>query len=177
MRDDLHQARWRRSGVRYRAGRGQHRNVEAQCDVLFAGVVHAPYVIGLRFVCDQFRMFLYDQHEASLALRARENTNTLYGKCELIITLRVDCMYNYQRGAFTATYNARKRMHVQTKITHVNVYESAVSKIDFENFGLGRRVLRHRHDTSALFVFAVAFHVQHSVESLFRNMDFHLYPV
>jgi len=68
MRDDLHQTRRRRSSVRYRTSRGQHGHVKAERDVLFSGVVHASYMIGLGFVSHQFWMFLYDQYKTSLTL-------------------------------------------------------------------------------------------------------------
>lgn len=57
------------------------------------------------------------------------------------------------------------------------MYESAVAKVHFEYFGSGRRILRHGHDPSALFVFAMALHVQNPVESALGNVDFHLYTV
>lgn len=57
------------------------------------------------------------------------------------------------------------------------MYKSTVSKVDFEYFRSGRRVLRHRYYSSTLFVLTVALHIKHSVKSFFCNMDFHLYSV
>lgn len=152
--DDLHQTRRRRSGVRYRASRGQHGHVKAQRDVLLSRIVNAPYVIGLSFVRDQFRMFLYDQHETGFALCARAE------KEKIIIIITIIFLTS-------SVLNSIRRILLCFH-THVDVYESAVTEVHFEYFGLGRRVLRHRHDPPTTFVFAMAFHVQHSVESFFR---------
>lgn len=62
--DDAHLADWRWSGIGNGSGRGQHRDIEAQCDILLASLVDTLDVVGLSLVGHQLRMFLDDQHEA-----------------------------------------------------------------------------------------------------------------
>lgn len=64
----LHYARWRRTGVGYGAGGGQHGHVEAEGYVLFAGLVDAFYVICLGFVGYEGWVFLDHEDEACLSL-------------------------------------------------------------------------------------------------------------
>lgn len=68
--DDLHQANRRRAGVCDGPGSCQHRDVEAESDVLLSGLVYTFNVIGLGLVRHQFWMFLYHQYKAGLALES-----------------------------------------------------------------------------------------------------------
>jgi hypothetical protein len=66
---DLHQTSGWRASVCDGSCCGQHRHVEAQCYVLFAGLVDALDVISLGFVRHQFGMLLDYQYEAGLSLQ------------------------------------------------------------------------------------------------------------
>ena len=59
----------RRASVGDGARGGEGRNVEAEVDVLLAGVVHAFDAVGLGLVRHQFRMFLNDKHEFGFSLK------------------------------------------------------------------------------------------------------------
>jgi hypothetical protein len=65
---DLHQTSGWRASVCDGSCCGQHRHVEAQCYVLFAGLVDALDVISLGFVRHQFGMLLDYQYEAGLSV-------------------------------------------------------------------------------------------------------------
>lgn len=65
---DSHETNRRRSGVGDRSGGGQHRNVEAKSNVLFASLINTLDVIRLSFVRHELRMFLDNENEARLTL-------------------------------------------------------------------------------------------------------------
>lgn len=121
--DDAHSTRWWWTGISDGTGRRQHLYVEAKRDVLLSGLVHALDVVGLGLVRDQFRMFLYDQHEAGDA---------------------------------------------------VDVDQTTAAEVNLEDLrplgGISGKV----HHSSALFVLAVALHVQHSVEVGLHQVDHNL---
>lgn len=68
LRDYLHQAYGWWASIGDRSSGRQHRNVKAEGDVLLSSLVYTFDVISLRFVSHQLRVFLYDEHEASLPL-------------------------------------------------------------------------------------------------------------
>ena len=65
---DLHGADWWWSSVGDGSGRGQHGNVEADGDGFFGRVVDTANLIGLRFECHQFGMFLDHQDERGFSV-------------------------------------------------------------------------------------------------------------
>lgn len=62
--DDAHLADGRWSGIGNGSSRGQHRDIEAQCNILLASLVDTLDVVSLSLVGHQLGMLLDDQHEA-----------------------------------------------------------------------------------------------------------------
>lgn len=65
---DLHLARGRWASVGNCARRGYHADIESQRHSLLASVVDTLDVVSASTVCDQFGMFLDDEHERGLSI-------------------------------------------------------------------------------------------------------------
>lgn len=57
---------------------------------------------------------------------------------------------------------------------YIDVDEAAVAEVDFEQFRFGFFIAGYADDSATLFVFAVAFHVEQTVECVLFDVNVHL---